>query len=199
MPWPQASSRRWTLARGLALLGPALAGCQNPLDSFAECNVYQSEVAEAGTVQHVDPVASVQPLLGTSDGTITWTATSTTSPLHVTLSRSSEPTEAQWVDCSGPADLQSISVPVRVHVASDDGRLDASGTSLLELDASGRLTSTQITASAPKDDAGVSVDVVYLDLVGDGGTRFARGYVETLTNTATSEVASEIATIAFTL
>src|SRR5580658_4025316 len=114
----------WTLRSvGVLALVATASGCSvaNALGGLAEC-AGATELVEAGSsVDGVDPDKGLAPLLTTTNGVLTWTRTTQSTPVHVTMARAPGPATAQWDDCPTPAVVSDISVPIHVEVRTDDG------------------------------------------------------------------------------
>jgi hypothetical protein len=73
---------------------------------------------------------------GDYDGTLTWTRTGATTPIHLAVTRSAEKSIEGMADCNGTTD--GFMVPMKLSVNSDDGLVQPSEVqAALQLDLSG--------------------------------------------------------------
>ncbi len=114
----------WTIRSvGLLALVTTVNGCfvANALGALSECPGDTQSVEAGSTVDGIDPDEGLAPLLTTTSGVLTWTLTTQSTPLHVTIARAPGSATAEWDDCPSPAVVSAISVPIYVEVRTDDG------------------------------------------------------------------------------
>lgn len=128
----------------LVMLQLGFPGCsKNPGD---ECTPYYTDLGPGEKVGGVDPLASIAAALGDHTGTLTWNEGGRLSVLHLQFASGPWPAKVSKNACDETVDAFEVSITV--HVSTDDGILDGSGTGGFRLDASGKPAQAYALANA---------------------------------------------------